>query len=46
MMLGDYWPLSQSVSLLMIFGILAATVVSGMMGIKIGKKKGDVILPM
>ncbi|CAE7642080.1 unnamed protein product [Symbiodinium sp. CCMP2592] len=45
MMLGDYWPLSQSVSLLMIFGILAATVASGMMGIKFGKK-AEAILPM
>ena len=43
MMLGDWWPLPQSASLLFIFGILGATVASGIMGFKVGKKKAEVL---
>lgn len=43
MMLGDWWPLPQSASLLFIFGILGATVASSIMGFKVGKKKAEVL---
>jgi len=37
MMLGDWFPLPQSVSLLVIFGILGATVASSALGMKLDK---------
>jgi len=43
MMLGDWWPLPQSASLLFIFGILGLTVTSGFMGFKVGKRKAEVL---
>eukprot|EP00931_Biecheleriopsis_adriatica_P070781 TRINITY_DN44590_c0_g1_i1.p1 TRINITY_DN44590_c0_g1~~TRINITY_DN44590_c0_g1_i1.p1 ORF type:complete len:374 (-),score=90.19 TRINITY_DN44590_c0_g1_i1:31-1128(-) len=45
MMLGDWFPLPQSLSLLVIFGILGATVATSALGINMNKKKGEV-LPM
>jgi len=44
MMLGEYFPLPQSASLLVIFGILGVTVASSMIGVQ-GKGK-SVLLPM
>merc|ERR1719327_1242780 len=46
MMLGNYFPLPQSVSLLVIFGTLGATVASSMVSTNMGKDKPKLVLPM
>merc|ERR1719183_3475240 len=49
MMLGDYFPLPQSVSLLIIFGILGVTVATSMTGWSKGAPKmkaAQLVLPM
>merc|ERR1719183_1836871 len=49
MMLGDYFPLSQSFSLFVIFGVLGVTVLTSMTGWQKGKphmKTAQMVLPM
>lgn len=46
MMLGEWFPLPQSVSLLVIFGTLGATVASSMVSTNMGKDKPKLVLPM
>merc|ERR1712070_91513 len=46
MMCGDYFPLSQTMSLLVIFGILGATVAISAVGAKNRPAKLSAILPM
>eukprot|EP00441_Pelagodinium_beii_P038678 CAMPEP_0197637984 /NCGR_PEP_ID=MMETSP1338-20131121/13038_1 /TAXON_ID=43686 ORGANISM="Pelagodinium beii, Strain RCC1491" /NCGR_SAMPLE_ID=MMETSP1338 /ASSEMBLY_ACC=CAM_ASM_000754 /LENGTH=361 /DNA_ID=CAMNT_0043210483 /DNA_START=67 /DNA_END=1149 /DNA_ORIENTATION=- len=43
MMLGDWFPLSQSLCLLVIFGILGMTVATSVMGMNINKAKTEVL---
>jgi tellurite resistance protein TerC len=46
MMLGEWFPLPQSVSLLVIFGTLGATVASSMVSTNMGRDKPKLVLPM